>query len=280
MRIWLGITALLLISTTGCQRPNSSDEFVARVGDAYLLQSDLDASLANLAPNFDTTQVRRQIIDQWIDNELLYQEALHLRLSNREDIKRRLDESARAVLIEGLISDYHAQADQEITPLDVATYYENNKEQLRFLEPFVHIRYLSNPSQDSLELARQLLSQATNPDSVFVTLIERFSSSPADDLEINQNYLPETRLFIDQFKLSNLLGNTEAGQLPQILRGDSLYHFLQVMARSPAGTIPELPWVETFIREQLAIRFRKQNYTRSVQNLRVEAEFREDIEIR
>ncbi len=281
MRIWLGvIIASILISITGCLQPDSSEEFVARVGDTFLLQSDLDASLTNLASNLDTAQVRRQIIDQWIDNELLYQEALRQRVANREEIKRRMNESARAILIEGLISDYHSQADLEITPVDVATYYENNKDQLRFQESFVHIRYLSNPSQDSLLLATKLLNQSANPDSEFVSLIHRFSTYPADALEMNQHYIPEARLFTNQFELRNLLNDTEVNQSPQILRGDSLYHFLQVIGRNPAGTVPKLASIETFIREQLSIRFRKQNYMRSIQALRVEAEFREDIEIR
>ncbi len=280
MRIWPGLLALLLVGFTGCQRQISSDEFVARVGNAHLLQSDLDARLANLASGFDTTEARKQIIDQWIDHELLYQEAVRLRLSNRKDIQQHLEESARAVLIDGLISDYHTQADHQITPVDVATYYENNKEQLRFLEPFTHIRYLSHTSRDSLELVRQLLSQTANPDSMFVSLIERFSHSVADVLRMNQNYLPEARLFPTQPELRNLLRNTHAGQPPRILRGDSLYYFLQVMDRNPAGTIPELSWVETFVREQLKIRFRKQNYTRSVQRLRAEADSQEDIEVR
>lgn len=280
MKIWPGTATLLLISIACCQRPTSSDEFVARVGDAYLLQPDLEASLANLASDVDTTEARRQIIEQWINSELLYQEALRLRLSNREDVRRRMDESARAVLIEGLISEYHKKSDHEITPVDVATYYENNKEQLRFREPFVHVRYLRSPSQDSLELARQLLLQAANPDSIFLSLIERFSSSAKEVLKMTQNYHPESRIFGNQTALSEILRNTSPGQQAQIVRIDSLYHFLQVIDRSPAGTIPELPWIEGFVREQLMIGFRKQNYVRSIQSLRVEADFREDIEIR
>ena len=280
MTIRAGTVALLLIGTAGCRQLDSSDEFVARVGDSYLLSSDIEASFASLTAGFDTTKARSQIINQWIISELLYQEALRLRLSDKEDIQRRLDESSRAVLIEGMISEYHSQADDEITSDDIENFYEQNKEHLRFFESFVHIRYLSNPSRDSVETAVQLMNREEAADSLFATLIERFSSSPAEHLRMTQNHFLETRLFIDQPELMELLQNTEAGTPPQIFLADSLYHLLEVTNRSAPNSIPALDWIEDFIREQLTIRFRKQNYTRRVQALRVEAEFRGEIEIK
>ena len=276
----VGIVALLLMSIAGCHQLDSTDKFVARVGDSYLLPSDIEAGLANLAAGFDTTKARSQIINQWINSELLYQEARRLRLSNKEDIQRRLDESERAVLIEGMISEYHSQADEEISQNDIEKYYERNKEHLRFFEPFVHIRYLNHPSRDSMEMAVQLMGQEPVSDSVFASLVERFSSSPDEHLRMTQNHFLETRLFLDQPELIDTLRNTEAGTPPQLILADSVYHLLQVIDRSAPNSIPELSWIEDFIREQLTIRFRKQNYTRSVQLLRLEAELRDEVEIR
>lgn len=280
MKARLGVLTLLLTCAVSCQQLDKPDEFVARVGDAYLLRSDLDANLSELSTSLDTTQIRKQIIDQWVNTELLHQEALRLRLSNREDIQRHLDESVRAVLIEGLISEYHQQAVSDITAMDIITYYETNKEYLRLLEPFVHIRYLSHPRQDSLELARSLLRSEVESDSGFVALLERFSASVAEELAMTQNYFPETKLFVHQPDLNQLLQTTPAGAPPQLVMVDSMYHLLQVVDRSPVGTIPELLWVEDLVREQLILRRRKQNYARNVRELFVEAESREDIEIR
>ncbi len=278
--VYLWISFVLLISIVACETRDSPDEFVARVGDSYLLNSDVEASLVNLTANIDSSEARKQIIDQWVDNELLYQEARRLRLASKDHIKRRLDESARAVLIEGLISEYHDKADSEITSVDITTYYENNKEYLRFFEPFIRIRYLNHSNRDSLELAVQLLTRSADSDSVFVLLAERFSHSPEEHIKMSQRFLPETSLFHNQPKLNDLLINSEPGSPPKLIQVDSLFHLLQVMDRSPTGAIPELTWIEDFIREQLMIRSRKQNYIRSVQVLRVEAEFEEEIEIK
>jgi hypothetical protein len=282
MRSRLRAYVLLLFVTAACQQLDPPDDFVARVGDAYLLKADIDARLAGLAIGPDTSNARQLIIDQWITDELLYQEALRLQLSTQENIKIRLNESTRAVLIEALISEYQDQDTSEVSQTEMVNYYERNKEYLRLLESFVHIRYLVNPSLDSLRLARRILLQTpdTNADSVFTVLIDRFDISPADQHALNQNYYPEAKLFNGQPEARALLQRTSEGMQPQIIGIDDNYHFLQVVDRVPAGTIPELSWVRDIVQQQLVIHIRKQNYARSVQALRAQAESSEDIEIR
>ncbi len=282
MRNPLRACVLLLFATAACQQLDPPDDFVARVGDAYLLQADIDARLAGLAIGPDTSNARQLIIDQWITDELLYQEALRLRLSARENIQYRLNESTRAVLIEALISEYQDQDTNEVPQTEMVDYYERNKEYLRLLEPFVHIRYLVNRSLDSLRLARSILLQTPdeNADSVFTVLIDRFDISPPDQHALNRNYFPEAKLFNSQPEVRSLLQRTSEGTQPGIIGVDDEYHFLQVVDRVPAGSIPELPWVRDIVQQQLVIHIRKQNYARSVQALRAQAESGEDIEIR
>ena len=282
MRNQLRVCILLLFATAACQQLDPPDNFIARVGDAYLQQADIDARLAGLAIGPDTSNARQLIIDQWIIDELLYREALRLQLSAREDIKNRLNESTRAVLIEALISEYQDQETNEVSQTGMLDYYERNKEHFRLLEPFVHIRYLVNPSLDSLRLARSILLQTPDiyADSVFTVLIDRFDISPPDQHALNQNYFPEAKLFSSQTEVQALLQRTSEGTQPRIIGVDDDYHFLQVVNRVPAGAIPELSWVRDIVQQQLVIHVRKQNYARSVQALRAQAESSEDIEIR
>ena len=217
MRNRLRACVLLLFATAACQQSDPPDDFVARVGDTYLSQADIDARLAGLTTGSDTSNTRHLIIDQWITDELLYQEAVRLQLSAREDIKERLNENARAVLIEALISEYQNQVTNEVPESEIVDYYERNKEHLRLLEPFVHIRYLVSPNLDSLRLARSILLQTpdSSADSVFSVLIDRFNLSSADQHSLNQNYLPEAKLFNNQPEVRALLQRTSEGMQPR-----------------------------------------------------------------
>lgn len=270
------LVLLLFISVTSCQPPDLPEEFAARVGNAYLFDSDMESSLINL----DQTEARRRLIDQWIHQELLYQEALKQGLQERGDIKERLKQSSREILIEGIIRDYYNRAEVEVTPSEISTYYEENKEYMHFLGSFVKVRYLSSSRQDSLEFVLELLEREPITDSLFTVLVERFSSSVASELKILQNYYPEATLFQNQPVLHQYVRTARVGSPPQILTADSIYHLLQVVDRSALDAIPELPWVQGFIREQLLIQYRNRIYLQNVHTLRAQAEFREDIEIK
>jgi hypothetical protein len=75
LALWLCVATLL----AGCRTEEAPERYAARVGDMYLTQSELDASLRDLA-GLDTIEARRQIIEQWVTRTLLLQEALALNL--------------------------------------------------------------------------------------------------------------------------------------------------------------------------------------------------------
>ncbi|MCY4172303.1 MAG: hypothetical protein OXF08_11995 [Bacteroidetes bacterium] len=276
----LPLITLILLTIIGCSPSNSSNEFVARVGESYLLNSDVIAKLKYLPPNLDSTEAKSKIINQWISDELLYQEALRQDLNTREDIQRRLNESARSVLIDGIISEFNLEADNSITFSEIEEYYEAHSEQLLFFEPFVKIRYLTHHSRDTLMIAMQELTEDEASDSVFEEIVYRYSISPEAAIKITENYFLENALFVDNPVLNTLLRNTVAGSFPQIVEANSTYHLLQVLDRSPAGDIPELPWIEGFIQEQLQISQRRQNFSRNIHRLRLDAQYKDKIEIR
>lgn len=255
---------------------------MARVGSAFLTQAELNARLASLAVGLDTTEARRQLIDQWVTSELLYQEARRLRLEAQRDVRDRINESERAVLIEALVSQLHEETSEVLTPSDVTAYFDTHKDHMRLLEPFVRVRHLAGTSRDSIELAVALLNAVpvAEADSVFDVLTIRFASDPAASFAMSQNYFPETRLFVNQPEVHEAVNGMASGSPARTIADDSTWHLVQLVARAPVGSVPQLAWVEDLVRSQLNIETRKRNYARTVQKLLTEAEAREEIEIR
>ncbi len=276
------ICILLAGLLAACQESQPPEVFVARVGNAFLTQAELDTRLASLAVGLDTTEARKQLIDQWITSELLYQEARRLRLEAREAVRDRLEASERAVLIEAMVSQVHAQASAVQTRSDVTAYFDTNKERMRLLEPFVRIRHISSSSRDSVELAAELLNAVppSAADSLFDILSTRFASDPAASHALSQNYYPEARLFANQPEVRSVVGRMTPDMRARVIASDNTWHLLQLADRAPVGSIPQLAWVEDLVVSQLNIETRKRNYARTVQKLRTEADAREEIEIR
>ena len=272
-----------LLLAAGCKQQTPPEGYVARVGEVYLMQDELNAALENLPPRLDSTEARRQFIDQWVTSELLFQEALRLNLRTREDVQRRLEESERSVLIDALVTQlFEEEVEDPIAP-EIRAYFELHKEQLRLREPYARVRYLFTTEPDSARLARRLLQQATTSataDSIWLLLVGRFAEDAGLSLTLSGNYFPESRLFLEQPMLHERLAQLRAGELAPLIETNGHSHLLQLDDRMPTGAIPELAWIEDQVRRQLTIDARKQMYDRQVQRLRTEALSRDALVIR
>ena len=280
-RLWFTLLLSGLALTAGCAQQTAPEAFVARVGEAFLLQEEVDAALENLPSRLDSAEARRQFIDQWVTNELLFQEALRRDLRAQEAVQRRLAESERAVLIDALVSQLFEETAEALSPAEVRAYFELHKEQLRLHEPFVRVRYLYTANADSARRARTLLRQTApaDADSVWTLLVARFAEDAALSLSLATNYFPESRLFMEQSILRDRLAQMRPGEIAPLIEDGEQRHLLQLADRVPAGTIPELSWIEEQVRRQLTIDTRKQMYERQVQRLRTEALSREVLVI-
>ena len=273
---------LLVLGLGGCAEEKQPTDFVARVGSSYLLQEDLDRVLAALPAAQDSADAREQIVERWITNELLYQEAQRRDLRSDENVKRLLVESERSVLVNALLTAIYEENPVTPTPAELQAYFEQNREQLRTRETFVRIRYLDAATRAEAEEARRALQRtpAAERDSIWIRIIERFASSPQTAEAISANYYPESRLFAERPVLRNAIGRLLDEQTAPIIEDDSLFHVIQLVERVPPRTIPRPEWVEEELVRRLAIQARKQLYSRQVQRLRNEALAREDLVVR
>ena len=271
--------ALSLAFIASCQPDEEPEPPVARVGSAELQEQDIQASLATIANTLDSVDARQRLVDQWIDSELLYQEAQRRSLSTETAVQRRLDESARAVLIDAMVSRLMEEGEVEIRPNEVLAYYERHKEQLRLREPFVRLHYLSSANADSVRAAHDLLRQAEDADTLFLGLVARFSEDASMSLSLASSYVPESQLFGRQPAVAEAVRGLQPGEIAPVLDTDGVFHLVRLADRAAAGSTPELAWVEDVVRQQLAVEARKRLYERQIQRLRMEALSRDRLQV-
>ena len=265
------LVAITLACFPGCRSSEEPEPVVARVDNAELLERDLQAALENIPNALASVEARQQLIDQWVDSELLYQEALRRNIAAQDDVQQRLEESERAVLIDAMVSRLMEESSSEIRQSEIMAYYERHKEQLRLREPFVRVRYLYATDPDSVRTAYDILHQASEADSVFVQLAARFSEDHSMSLSLASSFLPEGRLFTEQPAVAEAVSRLAPGRTANVFTFDDRYHLVQLADRAPTGSIPEIGWVEDVVRRQLAMNSRKQMYKRQIQRLRMEA---------
>lgn len=277
----LGLAMALLLAA--CQQSDPAEDYVARVGDSYLTQREVDEALEDMPPGRDSLGARTQVIDRWVTNELLHQEALRRRLSDDPDVRQRIEDSERSVLIDALVSSVYEEEVETPTAAELQAYYQRNRERLRLRESFVRVRHLSTLSPDSAEAARAALQDAVRQnaaDSLWPSIARRFATDADAARTLAETYYPERSLFNQQPTVRDMLRRIGVGEIAPLVDADSVHHVLQLVDRAPPGTIPELGWVEDQVQRQLLIDARKQMYARHVQRLRNRALSRNALEVR
>lgn len=268
----------------GCRQEPIHVDYVARVGDQHLTQSELSEMLASLHVGSDTIDARRQIIEQWVTNALLYNEALRRDLPSEPNVQEMLQEQRRSVLVNELTTRLYTESDQvSISDADVQAYYEKHRDQLRLREPYVHVFYLTARSLAEAEAVRDALRTRTSADSTvknWDALTAKYATHPAEARVLADRYRAEGQLFGTEPALHAQLQRLRPGETAPVFEIDGLYHVLHLADRVEEGTIPERAWVEPEIRRRLQLRARKQMYAREVERLRTEALARDELDLR
>ena len=165
--IGLVVSILLFLAlAVGCsgkkkQESVQSDEKVfATVNTVQLTESGLRALVPNDFYDKLSPQHRQEIINEWVNNELLYQEALKMKIDGDPEINRILENTKHTLLVNELLErklgDIKAPTDQELQK-----YYESHKRYFVLQDREYKVRYASFSSRkDADEFWKQVKSKA------------------------------------------------------------------------------------------------------------------------
>ena len=265
-----------------CGEAHQEGAFLARVGDSYLHRDDLELALSSLPVGLDTAHAAEQFIDRWITDELLAQEARQRNLQDDPDVRRRMAESERSVLIGTLVSRMYREVEAP-TEREIRSYFERNIENLTLRESFLRIRYLSTHDSAAAVLAVAVLDtldRSSAPDSTWRSIVVAAAADPDVCLALSLTYFPESRLFRNIPSLAESIARLRPGQSTPIIEIDDMYHVIRLVDRVPPGTKPHLEWVTDDIGNRLLIDKRKQMYLDQVEDLRNSALARGRLEVR
>lgn len=263
--VFIGIVVLF-----ACETQEAPSSYVARVGDHYLRQDELDRRLQGMSSLPDSSQARQQIIEQWVTRTLLLREAERLNLEDTPAVQRRLQERRRSTLVTAMSNRIYNSAELSPTDDEIQSYFDKHKRQLRLREPYVRVRYLTTSRADSAQAARAALRSlpAAAADSAWRALQRQYSTDSARVRSISDQFFPTGRLTTLLPYSSDVLSDLQPGDVSPIAEARGRYHVIQLVQRAPEGAEPKLAWVREEIRRRLRVRNRKQMYAREVQRLR------------
>jgi parvulin-like peptidyl-prolyl isomerase len=246
----------------------AGDDVVAEIGPRKITKLDLDRLVEQLVSaqlerfgrsltpeqreqrkgelmkQFGDNQVRRQVLGQYLAQEILSRKAREERLTDQPEVRAQLQEAERGILASELVARQVA-AKVNVTSSDVKTYYEANKEQ--FKEPErARVAHIQVADEEKAKALLASLAEGQSFDELARTLSQ--DSQSAAKLGVLDGFVVAGRdeaPGLGQVEgLAEAVFATAAGSIvPRPLRSAKGWHVMRVGERVPES-LPAFEKVE------------------------------------
>jgi len=268
--------ALCAVLAAGCSKedpvPKRPDgTVIARVGNAYLTLEELQSSIPSEYSSVITRDQNIRYVRQWINTELLYQEALRIGVDREPHIRARLEKMKKDLLSAEIISR-GARGRAEVSDLAVREYYESHREQ--FVREVFTVRY-EQIVVDDISVAWEIRRSATH--ETFRSLARTHSKFPVP------GGIDDNPPFVPLEAIPPIIRNAVMGAaVPSITgpyRAEDGFHILRLVGRFDRGTVASLEEVRDDIVSKLSNITQKGETERLISDIRSRAdvEFNMDI---
>lgn len=266
---WAVVLAIALVSSflaCGSAGKKEKDPVLAVVDGDQITESMFRQEAENLPPYIrpivETRAGRKQFLDSLVTRDLLMREALRRGVEKRVEVRERIEQARRSILLETLLRDV---AEDSPPPSDEAVrkYYEENREAFREGER-VRVRHILFRSEKKAEEAAALARKGV-PFEELMKDAEDAGGSAAD------LGLIERGAYDKQFEDAAFEApeNSILGPVKTVYG----YHVIQVMEKRPAG-LPPFEEVQGRIDAEMREAAQREAFENLVNGLRNRADIR------
>jgi len=262
MRRAAGIALALVLLLVACEDSSAPQRAIAQVGDAALTEADLGAKLPlGIDPDHADGE-RARLLEGWVQQELLYQEALRRDLHRQPRLQTLLERARRDLLIAALLDAEFAGQETAIDEAAIEAYYQEGAGQFQRPLPEIRARHILLASQRDANAKRRLLKQNT----------------PFEQVAADHSIDPDTRFqggdlgyFSEDLDpiLWEACQDLPLNQVSKPVRTEYGYHLVEVLDRQETGTLRDLAQVRQQVVEGLVRQRHQEQLDRLIGQLKV-----------
>lgn len=208
------------------------NNILAVVNGTPITEMDMENAIQRFGQDkrqgLSTPEGRKQLLDQLISWELLYQDAVDTGMEGREDYKLQLQEARKGILTQLAIQDVinGAAVDEE----DIKEYYQQNREYFKGDEQVTAKHILV----DTLEKAQQVKEEIASGTS-FEDAARKYSSCPSKEQGGSLGSFGRG-MMVPEFE--NAAFELEEGVVSEPVKTQFGYHLILVEGRTEAQEKP------------------------------------------
>ncbi len=225
----VGAVILAIVLLSGCKKTPEKVSVLAQVGKSTLTLAELRESFpAELEPLIHREQYL-DFIKRWIDDEVIYQQALKSNLSQDSSIARKLAKLQRKLLIEEFLSRENSSEVFEPDDMAMSQYYEMHKEDFRRKSSeikYVHLRVASS------KLAADLRNKISRGDFLVIAATNSLDPIPESYGSVlfkKQNELPPC--------LAQEINIVSVGSISQPINCPDGAYLVKVLEKQEVGSL-------------------------------------------
>lgn len=269
----LSISLLFIVlgGSVGCSPPPPQGDFIARVGEAVLRDSELTERLGEAAMD---SALRANAIQAWVEHQLLLQDAEQQDLERLPEVARLLREHRETLLISALADEVVQQRVATPTDSALARVFAEDRDSYRLTEPFIRFRLASSPRQSTALSARRDVMRSPQSDTLWNSL-----RAQSDFRAVRDTAYAQPRVFAEQPALRDALLGLRPGQTSALIEAEGKFHVLHVLEIRTAGGYPEPTWIRPLLEQRYTVIERQKLLARYVERLRAEAEARNTLSL-
>jgi peptidyl-prolyl cis-trans isomerase C len=227
MNKWCRVFVILFIAAIfGCAR-QAKEDIVATVNGRPITVSMVNEKIAKLPQYYQTfaAQHKKEIVDEVIIEELLYEEAKRRKLHKDPDIKELINDAVRKILISRVIED-ETKNSAPVSDDDVKAYYEQNKEKYMIPE-MVRASHILVDTEEDANRAKGELDRGAD----FAAVAKEYSKDLTKDRGGDLGYFKKGQM-IPEFE--NAAFNLKVGGTSDVVKTRFGYHIIRLNDYKPA----------------------------------------------
>jgi hypothetical protein len=249
----------------GCSRGGPSDKYIAQVGTARLTSRELAVTSDSLGIARGKTAA---LVNEWIVEELLYQEAQRRGLTETDKIRRQLESARKHLAIEALLDEeVYDSSKATVTEKEVSKYFTEHTSQFTLHEDVARLSYAQFAERDAANQFRGLLLRGSSWDDAIANV--RKDSLLATRLRAvarNQFFTQATLFPEELWKMARTLSKDEVSF---VVRAATGYYVIVLHDLRHTGESPDFEYVRQEVRDRLLIERRRALYEKLVADLRL-----------
>lgn len=267
---------LLFTTTLACEQVEKlpSGTPVAKVGNAVLHEEDL---LELYPEGFSQDQknvLKQQLVENWIKEQLLIQEAIRTRLAERADVLKRMEKARQEVLAQAMRESWLKNMDSlNVSKVEAQTFYEKNKTQFVLQERHVRFRHIQTADLESSRNAKSELLRGIP----FNTVVERYALEKTATITNSETFQPISVAIAGLPEMNRYLQVMGINEISPIRLLDGRYHFVQLTEERAAGEHPDMDWILGRITDWLLLEKKRKIIQSLERELYLKAEISNEI---